>query len=363
MLIDYTKMVVFDTTKKYLEKRYSRKVLDKYFSQLAFLYQSGFVLECNSDDETIQQIENFNSFKSDVDFEDLKKAYGNIKVSSAIGDKIITDSLYSILTATKWAVDELSVINQKKAVSVYDNIIRETVKTLVDIMSCKCDSVEASFTDFQTSYANIYNNLVSTIDKVNRYITESKKVMLWNSFVDLRKTVFKMYLLYNKLTSGKKNVMSVVKASNLNDEIYGSSGGFNPITGTVKAVNGSAVYELFITHKLNLDNPVCLTKMKVLAKSILDDADCYTHIKTAEFDDDDSKERFLYLYNWYKNQQTDNEKARHIIELIELNGILSLLCLKYQLTILTADRLNIGREKGIITEFTKIVNYCNVKVE
>ena len=42
MIIDYESYKVFDWTDKQIKKQYSKEVLDKYYKQLAFLFQNGY---------------------------------------------------------------------------------------------------------------------------------------------------------------------------------------------------------------------------------------------------------------------------------------------------------------------------------
>src|SRR5574344_100244 len=365
MIIDYEHEIIYPFTEKYLAKNFSADVLSKYKKEIAYLYQNGYVMTGNGHADnavkmTGRSLKMLGGLKTTDDFIDLVSACGNVSVSADIGDRIISDCLYSVLMDTKWAVAEYPVTILKRTFEVYKDKIVNSFDVVESLLCSKDLSIQSSVLNFKKERPEMFEGISATIAKFSQHMDDEKSVMSWFDFVAFREQCFKMNMIYEKIISGKKDVMGISKAGNINDEIYGSSGGYNPINDTVKAVNGSAVYELWLVWNLVLSKPECVARLNLIVKNILDDTGCYKDIDKQSFDDEKSKEGFKYLYDYSKKQVTDVEKVRSIVQRIEINGIMCLLSLKHQFSLIKGDKLNTKRIEGIQLEMNNIAKYCGL---
>ena len=99
-------------------------------------------------------------------------------------------------------------------------------------------------------------------------------------FEKLRYVLFRINTIYQKMVSDRPDTLNQSLADNLNFELYGSSGGFNPNTKVIKTCMGSAVDELRVASALNLSLPRAKIRFDSFVKDILDDNDGVIHQHT-----------------------------------------------------------------------------------
>ena len=76
-------------TDKQIKKQYSKEVLDKYYKQLAFLFQNGYNMNCETLEEIEEQFEMWDWFKTTENFEEMRCFFGKpIELDYNIGKKI-----------------------------------------------------------------------------------------------------------------------------------------------------------------------------------------------------------------------------------------------------------------------------------
>lgn len=323
----------FYWTDKYLRKNYTEKTLSKYYTIISFLYQNGFYFNCD-EEEIEEQLLLFNYFKENSDFEDLK----NSTVLSSefeIGKKIITEEIYDILKNTTFTrreeADSPALI--KVVAESYWNSIQNTFLRIKELFISKDSEIVGAFKKIEN-----YNDILNKIGEIEISINEDKKVLTWLRFTNL---INILYSLYIKTDKQKTDTHKLSIVSNLNDEIYGATGGYNPNTGEIRCIIGSAVWDVKSCKSGNK------TKVKNLAKEIL---------SSPRMEED----KYLdYLDRWYKGYETDNDYAQQIVVGCLLNGILSLLSLKHNLSFLN-DIRNSERANEILTEFRAIVKWCGI---
>lgn len=331
--MDFRDYKTFYWTDKYLRKTYSEEVLKKYYPIIAFLYQNGFHLSCE-EDEIDEQMLLFNYFKSDDDFEDLKGTT-NIQSDYEVGKRIIVEEIYDILKNTTFGRKETSDSPAilKTFAETYWVKINDSFLRIQELFLSKDSEIVGAFSNVEN-----YNDILKKINELQVAIVEDRKVLTWIMFTNL---VNVLYSLYIKLGKVKTDTHKLSIASNLNDEIYGATGGYNPNTKEIKCIIGSAVWDLKSCKKGNK------TKIKNMAKEILD---------TPKTEDD----KYLdYLERWYKGYETDDAYAQQIVCGCLLNGILALLSLKHNLSFLE-DIRNSERADNILDEFRSIAKLCEI---
>jgi len=336
MRINYENYNVFLWTDKQLKKHYSKEILDKYYKQLAFLFQNGYNMEeCETIKEIEEQLEMWNYFKNYEDFEDMKGLY-NIESDYSVGKKIFSEELYDIIKFSTFSRKEVdNPILIKGYANTYWNKIGEALNRLDNLF--ESDDIEIKGVVKELSNQN---NIRERLDELFDKYEEEKKILTWIKFAELNNIIYSTYI---KLTKLKTDSINVSKASNLNDELYGGIGGFNPNTGEIKCIIGSAVWQL-----KTIKSTKSIVKIKTVAGYIFEN-------KPIIEDDEGIK----YLDKWFKGIEKDDEKARQVVVCSLLHGIITLLCLKHNLNFLK-DNKNSKRAEAIYYELEKIMEYCEI---
>jgi hypothetical protein len=336
MRINYENYNVFLWTDKQLKKHYSKEILDKYYKQLAFLFQNGYNMEeCETINEIEEQLEMWNYFKNYEDFEDMKGLY-NIESDYSVGRKIFSEELYDIIKFATFSRKEAdNPILIKGYANTYWNKIGEALNRLDNLF--ESDDIEIKGVVKELSNQN---NIRERLDELFDKYEEEKKILTWIKFAELNNIIYSTYI---KLTKLKTDSINVSKASNLNDELYGGIGGFNPNTGEIKCIIGSAVWQL-----KTIKSTKSIVKIKTVAGYIFEN-------KPIVEDDEGIK----YLDKWFKGIEKDDEKARQVVVCSLLHGIITLLCLKHNLNFLK-DNKNSKRAEAIYYELGKIMEYCEI---
>lgn len=336
MRINYENYNVFLWTDKQLKKHYSKEILDKYYKQLAFLFQNGYNMEeCETINEIEEQLEMWNYFKNYEDFEDMKGLY-NIESDYSVGKKIFSEELYDIIKFATFSRKEAdNPILIKGYANTYWNKIGEALNRLDNLF--ESDDIEIKGVVKELSNQN---NIRERLDELFDKYEEEKKILTWIKFAELNNIIYSTYI---KLTKLKTDSINVSKASNLNDELYGGIGGFNPNTGEIKCIIGSAVWQL-----KTIKSTKSIVKIKTVAGYIFEN-------KPIVEDDEGIK----YLDKWFKGIEKDDEKARQVVVCSLLHGIITLLCLKHNLNFLK-DKKNSKRAEAIYYELEKIMEYCEI---
>ena len=338
MIIDYENYKVFNWTDKQLKKQYSKEVLDKYYKQLAFLFQNGYNVNCETLEEIEEQFKMWDYFKTTENFKEMTHLFGEqINSDYNIGKKIVSEELYDIIKNTTFIrkeVDNPAII--KNYANIYWSKIIENLRRLDDLFWCDDLEIAGCLKELQ----NI-NDIKEKIDFVEEKVCKDIKVLSWLKFVELCNVIYSTYIRLSKV---KADHINISKASNLNDELYGGIGGFDPNTGEIKCIIGSAVWEL-----KTVKTTKSMLKIKTIAGSILKDT-----LKTKEDD-----EGISYLERWYNGKENDNEKARQVVVCSLIYGIITLLSLKHNLNFLDDPR-NEKRADKIRYETQKILDYCGI---
>ena len=330
--MDYENYYVFLWTDKQLKKKYSEKVLSKYYKQLAFLFQNGYDLNCNEEDIE-EQFSLFNYFETYEDFEELKQTCCLSNFS--VGKKIFEEELYDILKKlTFLRIKNDNPVEVKRNATVYQHRMIEALEKLKTLFYSKDEELVLFYKELSN-----YEDIVSRIQEIEDKLSKELKVISWIRFSELNTILYSTYIKTSKTKTEKNNIC---KISNVNSEIYGSIGGYNSNTGEIKCIIGSAVWELK-TVKTNK------TKLKTVAKSILSDT-----IKVKEDD-----EGIKYLSDWVNGKADNDEKAIQVVVNSLLFGILTLLSIKYNLTLIKDDK-NSEKAEKIQEEFKSIMKYCNI---
>ena len=341
-MIDYENYKVYDWTDKQLKKRYSSEILDKYYKQLAFLFQNGYKMDCATIEEADEQFDLWNGFSTYEDFEEMINLYKNKPTEFSVGKKIISEELYDILKEvgfSKIEVDDPVYI--KKYATTYWNNIGLIIERLEQLFNCKDLELVESFKKVTISYSNI----IEKLSKLKEIYAKEIKVLTWMKFVELSNIIYSFYVQFTKI---KTDHINISKASNLNDELYGGIGGFEPNSGKIKCIIGSAVWET-----KTIKNITSIIKLKSVAGSILKDTK-----KTKEDD-----KYIEFLERWYAGKETNDELARRIVVNSLLWGIMTLLCLKHNFNLIESDKRNGRRSDQIHNEFGKIMEYCGIEKE
>ena len=340
MIIDYKNYKVFDWTDKQLKKQHSKEVLDKYYKQLAFLFQNGYDMNCETLEEVEEQLKMWDWFKTTENFEEMRCLFGKpLELDYNIGKKIVSEELYDIIRNTtfvrKEAVDNPAIM--KNYANTYWKKIIENLNRLDDLFYCDDLEIAGCLKELQN-----VNDIKEKIDFIEEKVDKDIKVLTWLKFVELCNIIYSTYIRLSKV---KTDHINISKASNLNDELYGGIGGFDPNTGEIKCIIGSAVWEL-----KTVKTTKSMLKIKAIAGSILKDT-----LKIKEEDD----EGILYLERWYNGKEKDDEKARQVVVCSLIWGIIILLELKHNLNFLDDPR-NGKRAEKIRYEIQKIMEYCGI---
>lgn len=335
MNIDYKNYVVYPYTMGYLRKVYAKDVLNKWADQLAFLFQNGFSLEDSDIDE---QMMLFNGFKTYEDFEDLVKSFGKagqFDEPTEIGYKIVDSLLEYVLKSSTFASKEFYDIKSAGAQ------LREKMNELVGYINSllTSDDVEVKrvikVLDVQKA-ADLVDECLDLYEEGTYNVLLIKYQALYQQISEMHKKCYRALL-----SSGSKGLQA--RMGNVNDEIYGSSGGFNPTDDAIKCVNGSAVFELKILADKSVSDSSIYYKMLVIAKEALENG-----------------EPSRLLKSFVKGDKSQLGEVRKALIEVDLSGIMVLLGLKHGLTLLENDSLNKERAKRIAHEFSAICKYVGL---
>ena len=334
MNIDYKNYVVYPYTMGYLRKVYAKDILDKWADQLAFLFQNGFSLEDSDIDE---QMMLFNGFKTYEDFEDLVKSFGKagqFDEPTEIGYKIVDSLLEYVLKSSTFASKEFYDIKSA------GGQLREKINELVGYINSllTSDDVEVKrvikvlgvqeATDLADECLDLYEEGTYNVLLI-------KYQALYQQISELHKKCYRALL-----SSSSKGLQA--RMGNVNDELYGSSGGYNPNDNAIKAINGSLVYELKTLADKSKSTDELKYKMMVIAKEAVDNG-----------------ENDRLLLSFVEGGKVSLEKVRNKLKETDLSGCMVLLSLKHGLTLFD-DSLNSERSKRIAHEFSAICKYCDI---
>lgn len=344
MVIDYENYKVFSWTERQLKKHYSQEILSKYFKILAFLYQNGHDIEdCSSVEEMEEQMDMWNNFETIEDFEELERLYEhkNDDYSFSVGKKILSEELYEIIKNSTFIRKEAE---NPPAMKRYATIYWDSIGKLINELDCIFSSTDKEIAGALKSIKNV-DGIKEKINSLREKYEKEVKVLTWIKALELCNVVYSTYIQLSKV---KTDTINISKASNLNDELYGSIGGFNPNTGEIKCIIGSAVWET-----KTIKNITSVIKLKSVAGSILKDTK-----KTKEDD-----KYIEFLERWYAGKETNDELARRVVVNSLLWGIMTLLCLKHNFNLIESDKRNGKRSDQIHYEFGKIMEYCGIEKE
>lgn len=340
MDINYNKYVIFPYTIKRLQKVYSKPVLDKWLDQLAFLFQNGFSFQDSLLGQIDEQMMLYNNFKTYDDFEDLIKTFGkafdsDLEYPTEIGYKIVDSILELVVTSSAYAagdVHDIKFMGEKlkshinKMVgylsALFDSDDFEVVRVLKVI---KEEGVEDLIEECEEAFENgLYNVLFVKYQRLYNLVSEMHK---------------KCYRAL--LSSSVKGLQA--RMGNVNDEIYGSSGGYNPNNSEIKCRNGSLVYELKTLTNKAVASKDLKYKMRVIAEEAIENG-----------------ETDKMLIAFVGGNDADLDNVRNILTDVCISGISILLSLKHGLTIIEDDALNMERSKRIAQELSAICKYCGI---
>lgn len=325
---------IFDYTDKQIRKKFSKETLDKYYDTLCFLYQNGYSVNCN-DNEVSEQLEMYNFFNLPKDLDELKKVSGSHSTFE-IGKKIISEELYDIVkNSTFCQIDCVDNPTKLKSVATINwEKLKLNLSRINLLFSCEDSEISNVLIKFP-NYSDIKNRILFLQLKIDKNI----KIL---SFLKFKELINIIYSIYIKLTKIKTDEHKLTLCSNINSQIYGSIGGYNPITKEIKYIIGSAVWDLKSANETNN-----IFKLKQHAKLILETKS-------------DKKDEYIdYLERWYKELEKDDSKAKQIIVNCLCNGIFTLLELKHNLNFLEDDR-NVKRSEFIIDELKSILRCCSI---
>ena len=338
MNINYNSYVVFPYTASFLKKKYTQDILKKWGDQLSFLFQNGFTLQDNSPAMIEEQMVLFNGFKTYEDFEDLKRTFGragDFDDPTPEGFKIV-DSLLEFILTTSAGIGRHQFYDIKKAgVSLKNNI-----KKILDYLQVLFDSDDLEIARvvklIKTDEASdLLDNCLDAFEGEHFTVMLVKFQALYEQIEEMHKKCYRALL-----NSSEKGLQT--RIGNVNDEIYGSSGGYNPNDNTIKCKNGSLVYELKLLTDKTIPTKDLRVKMLVIAQEAVDNGD---------------KDKLLLSF--LKGDNSHIEAVRNILIQTDLSGCMVLLSLKHGLT-LFEDSLNSERAKRIAHEFSAICNYVGI---
>lgn len=334
-MIDYENYTTFVWTKKQINKQFSKDIIDKYGKIISFLYQNGFDLNC-ADSEIEEQLRLFNFFQEESDLQELKKIT-NIESDYIVGKKIFIEEIYDIIKENAFLQENMDspMLIKSKATTHWDDL-KKGLERIRNLFYCKDSEIVGILKTL-----NNLNDIYKRIDFITEKMEQELKVLTWVNFSELAKILYSIYIQIGKI---KTDQHKAVISSNLNDELYGGIGGYNPITNEIKCIIGSAVYDVKSCKSGNK------TKIKNIASTIFKE----TKVK------EDEKE-IKFLEKWVKNGG-DDEQAQKIVINCLLNGILTLLTLKHNINFLV-DSKNSDRADAIKKEFLAIISYCNIDKE
>jgi len=316
-----------------MEKKFSSEVLIRFLPVLAFLYQNGYDLSCNNE-EVDEQLSLFNYFKTENDFTYFTSLLPKRKY---VNKKILSEELYDIIKAHSYInKGGMSPATIKASATIYWEDIETTTERLEYIFSCKDYNVKKVINEL----SNI-NSIKSKIENVKDSLNRELKVLTWIRFSELIKEIYITYIFLSK----ERDARNIAVVTNINNELYGGIGGYNPNTKEIKCIFGSAISDLKMCKS-------SMVKVKQITKVILKEK--------APKEDDDSEIKHLIL--WDSGKSKDDRRAQRAVITSSLYGIISLLCLKYSFNLLD-EELNSIKACKIKEEFDAILNYCGISID
>ncbi len=341
--MDLKNYKVFIYTDKQLKRKHSKKILDKYYKLFAYLYQNGFDVNCE-ESEIEENLFLYNYFENEEDLKELRNI-SKIHSDYSIGKKIVTEELYEISKKGKFCHKEESsaTIIKLNAEANWDKIISLT-KDLEDLYFSK-DSEIYNILSKLENYQDVRNKILLIKDKISKDL----KVISWNIFISLINISYSTYIQLGK-TKSEVHKYSIFE--NINNEIYGYGGGYNPIN---KEINvkcfSSSVNDILLIKRTKNANDI-RNKAKIIIK---------------ENKHQNNKDAYFNFLEYFVRTKSVNEKeierARQIVINCLLNGCLTLLMLKHNFSLIDYDSKNSIRADGIKEEFCEILKYCNIDKE
>lgn len=335
MKINYKKYVVFPYTTYCLNKAYTKDIITKYGDQLAFLFQNGFSLQDNSMSAVEEQMILFNYFETYDDFEDLVSTFGDafsFDEATPIGYKIVDSVLEVVLNNSSWALKNF--VNVKTMGDMY----KEKIKQMCGILQTIFDSDDVEVVRVMKTVGKWEaDNLLDAC--LELYEDEVYNVLLIK-YQELYKQIYSMHKKINRALLNTSEKGKLATMGNVNDELYGSSGGYNPNNDDIIARNGATVFELKILNDDSISDEDIRIKMLVIAKECVDNG-----------------ETDKTLTAFVKGDNSKLKEVRKILTDICFSGIMVLLELKHGLTLFEDDSLNYKRAELIAKELTAICNY------
>ena len=324
-------------TQKQINRMYPKELLDKYSNELGWLYQNGFTTDIDSVEEFEEQLALWDNFENGLD--ELRNIT-TTKSSLDIGQHIVVDEFYKICKNSSFCrVEAEDAIYVKSLATINWNNIIKIARELNELFNCQDYEIK----QFIETIPN-HKILIEKINFLNDKISKDLKVISWFTFTDIINNIYSAYIKYGKTKSDTKSSNLV---SNLNSELYGAIGGFNPNTREVKTFIGGAIYEVKEVYGLKNEN-----KIKLLGKEIIKDNK--GNLNEPEY--------FKLVEDFVDGKRVDIEKVKQVIICSMLYGILNLLSLKHNINFLT-DNKNCVRAEALRHEFTAILNYCNIPKE
>lgn len=335
MKINYKKYVVFPYTTYCLNKAYTKDIITKYGDQLAFLFQNGFSLQDNSMSAVEEQMILFNYFETYDDFEDLVSTFGDafsFDEATPIGYKIVDSVLEVVLNNSSWALKNF--VNVKTMGDMY----KEKIKQMCGILQTVFDSDDVEVVRVMKTVGKWESdNLLDAC--LELYEDEVYNVLLIK-YQELYKQIYSMHKKINRALLNTSEKGKLATMGNVNDELYGSSGGYNPNNDDIIARNGATVFELKTLNDDSISDEDIRIKMLVIAKECVDNG-----------------ETDKTLTAFVKGDNSKLKEVRKILTDICFSGIMVLLELKHGLTLFEDDSLNSKRAELIAKELTAICNY------
>lgn len=332
MKINYKKYVAFPYTVNCLYKTYTKKTLDKWSGQLAFLLQNGFTLEEDAIEDSFMMYNNFESYE---DFEDLLASW-HMTVEgdpTEIGHKLFDSVIDVVIKNSAWALDNF--IDIKTMGKMY----KSKIEQMLNVLQMFFDSSDLEIVRVKKSIPEC-EEADNLVDVCLELLASEKYNALLVKYQALYSKVFAVHKKLNRALCNKSNKGRATRNGNINDEIYGSAGGYNPTTSEIIVRNGSTVYELKTLcdkSKTDLDLRI---KMRVLAKECLENG-----------------ETDKLLVDFANGDDSKLAKVRKVLKSICFSGIMVLLELKHGLTLFEGDTLNNERAKNIALELKAICDF------
>lgn len=322
---------IFLQTKKHLSRKFSEETIDKYGQIIGFLYQNGFELNC-SDDEVEEQLSLFNFFESEEDLNDLKKTT-SVKSDYSIGKKIVIEELYDIVKLGNFSQLQTENILVQKT---YATSNWNKINNLLDRLSSLFNSDDSEIVGALKQIPNT-EDIKQRISSLFILMDKKIKLAVWNKFKELISIAYSAYIRLSKI---KKEEHKSTIFTNLNSELYGALGGYNPNTNEIICKYNGAVFD--VKKFYNSDDNLSIVEE---AKQILKGA------KNLD-------ETFSFLSKWSKGTIGGDEKAKQIVINCLLNGILTLISIKNNFTF--SEEFNSKKEEKIKNEFLAVLKYANI---